>query len=253
MGGDCAIRYSCQYRGRDSCGYRPCTTADQTGSTLKHEVNSVVSDLDPAAEHTEVLADQKFHQKIVGVEKLAQEATTPLRRWEESLELPIFLLVLPLFAFLNAGVVIDTSALSGLLAEPVRGELIFRRLRVARINHDNVTSSEIDRGRRGAPQLQNNFTSHETRRRYPRIPPLQALQQLTLLLSEFLIGENALGAKVRKSFDGGEDIRLLCGGAELSGATVTAGVVELTMGRGDAGGCPSIEITGRLDRLTVPY
>lgn len=88
-------------------------------ATLKDEVKSVVSDLDSTADHKEVLADQEFHQQIVEVEKLAQEATTPLRRWEESLELPVMLLVLPLFAFLNAGVVIDTSALHRLLAEPV--------------------------------------------------------------------------------------------------------------------------------------
>jgi NhaA family Na+:H+ antiporter len=88
-------------------------------ATLKHEVKSAVSDLDPDAHHTKVLADQKFHQQIVEVEKLAQEATTPLRRWEENLELPVFLLVLPLFAFLNAGVVIDAPALNRLLAEPV--------------------------------------------------------------------------------------------------------------------------------------
>ncbi len=88
-------------------------------ATLTHEVKSTVSDMDPSVHHTEVLADQKIHQQIVEVEKLAQEATTPLRRWEESLELPVFLLVLPLFAFLNAGVVIDASELNSLLAEPV--------------------------------------------------------------------------------------------------------------------------------------
>jgi len=55
------------------------------GAVIIQASKSAVSDMDPAANHTEVLADQKFHQQIVEVEKLVQEATTPLRRWEESL------------------------------------------------------------------------------------------------------------------------------------------------------------------------
>jgi NhaA family Na+:H+ antiporter len=66
-----------------------------------------------------VLGEAKIHQKITEVENLAQITTTPLRRWEDSLQLPVMLVVLPLFAFLNAGVVIDGSTLKGLLLDPV--------------------------------------------------------------------------------------------------------------------------------------
>jgi NhaA family Na+:H+ antiporter len=66
-----------------------------------------------------VLGEAKIHQKITDVENLAQITTTPLRRWEDSLQLPVMLVVLPLFAFLNAGVVIDGSTLKGLLLDPV--------------------------------------------------------------------------------------------------------------------------------------
>ncbi|MGB5741001.1 MAG: Na+/H+ antiporter NhaA [Sedimenticolaceae bacterium] len=86
---------------------------------LKREVESVVSSVDSEADHLKVLGETKTHRRITEVEKLAQEATTPLRRWENSLELPVALLVLPLFAFLNAGVVVNTMALNGLLIDPV--------------------------------------------------------------------------------------------------------------------------------------
>lgn len=86
---------------------------------LKREVESVVSSVDSEADHLKVLGETETHRRITEVEKLAQEATTPLRRWENSLELPVALLVLPLFAFLNAGVVVNTMALNGLLIDPV--------------------------------------------------------------------------------------------------------------------------------------
>ena len=86
---------------------------------LKREVESVVSHVDSEVDHLDVLGEAETHQKITEVEKLAQEATTPLRRWEDSLELPVALLVLTLFALLNAGVVVNTSALNGLLVDPV--------------------------------------------------------------------------------------------------------------------------------------
>jgi NhaA family Na+:H+ antiporter len=57
--------------------------------------------------------------KIAEIEHLAQEATTPLRRWEDSLQLPVGLLILPLFALLNAGVAIDEPAMRGMLTDPV--------------------------------------------------------------------------------------------------------------------------------------
>jgi NhaA family Na+:H+ antiporter len=86
---------------------------------LEQEVRSTLFDVDAATDHIDVLGEAKTHRKVVEVENLAQVATTPLRRWEDSLQLPVMLVVLPVFAFLNAGVVIDGSALKGLLLDPV--------------------------------------------------------------------------------------------------------------------------------------
>lgn len=86
---------------------------------FNQEVHSALSDVNVDADHKDVLGEAKTHRNIVDVETLAQAATTPLRRWEDSLGLPVMLIVLPLFAFLNAGVVIDASALKDLLFDPV--------------------------------------------------------------------------------------------------------------------------------------
>lgn len=90
-----------------------------TSESLKQKVDGAVGDLpdDPGAE--DALAKRDTHRKIARVEKLARGATTPLRRWEDSLELPVALFVLPVFAFLNAGLPIGTEALAAVLTEPV--------------------------------------------------------------------------------------------------------------------------------------
>ncbi len=86
---------------------------------LRDEVESAVAEVPADAGPEAVLAEAQPHQQIAEVERLARAGTTPLRRWEDSLALPVALLVLPLFAFLNAGVVIDREAIENMLTSPV--------------------------------------------------------------------------------------------------------------------------------------
>lgn len=55
-----------------------------------------------------ILSDPAQHQILRQVQETAEQATTPLQRFAHQLELPIALLVLPLFALLNAGIPIQT-------------------------------------------------------------------------------------------------------------------------------------------------
>lgn len=66
-----------------------------------------------------VLADPGDHERIESVATEARRATTPLRRWERSLDLPVALVILPLFAFLNAGVPLDPARLHEAMFDPV--------------------------------------------------------------------------------------------------------------------------------------
>ena len=69
--------------------------------------------------HSDVLADQAEHEAVREIEAQALRAMTPLRRWEDSLSLPVALLILPAFAFLNGGIRIDSASLVALWGDPV--------------------------------------------------------------------------------------------------------------------------------------
>lgn len=56
-----------------------------------------------------VLEDEKQHDALVNMEKLAKETTTPLQRIYSKIELYISLGILPLFALTNAGVQLNMS------------------------------------------------------------------------------------------------------------------------------------------------
>lgn len=88
-------------------------------ATLRRRIRDIARRMSPRTSPHEVLAQAETHQQIVEVERVARAATTPLRRWEDGLELPVALIVLPMFAFLNAGIVIDHSAFAKLMADPV--------------------------------------------------------------------------------------------------------------------------------------
>lgn len=60
-----------------------------------------------AKQEQNLLKDIKQHHNLESLEETIKQATTPLLRWEHKLELPVLLLVLPLFALTNAGIDID--------------------------------------------------------------------------------------------------------------------------------------------------
>lgn len=72
-----------------------------------------------------VLSDQKQHALLEEVQDIAQEATTPLQRWEGKLELPIALLVLPLFALVNAGIPLNFNLMSDIFSQPMPLGILF--------------------------------------------------------------------------------------------------------------------------------
>ncbi|WP_206483637.1 Na+/H+ antiporter NhaA [Thalassotalea sp. G2M2-11] len=53
-----------------------------------------------------ILEQQQQHELAETAKQIAHSSTTPIQRWESALDKPISLLVLPLFALLNAGVMI---------------------------------------------------------------------------------------------------------------------------------------------------
>ena len=66
-----------------------------------------------------VLKNQQQHRVLEEMQVIAQQATTPLQRWESKLELPITLLILPLFCLVNAGIPIRPNLLSDVLTNKV--------------------------------------------------------------------------------------------------------------------------------------
>lgn len=81
---------------------RPVVPAEQFVSQteeLMHQFEKQVNDTDDP-----ILADDIQHELVEEIENSAKQATTPLQRWQNQFELPVALLILPIFALANAGV-----------------------------------------------------------------------------------------------------------------------------------------------------
>ncbi|MEX1668301.1 Na+/H+ antiporter NhaA [Zhongshania guokunii] len=66
----------------------------------------------------DVLGSRGDHEKILEVRDFAERASTPLRRWEDALVLPVALFILPLFALTNAGVEMSFNSFMDSLVHP---------------------------------------------------------------------------------------------------------------------------------------
>lgn len=68
---------------------------------------------------TAMLEKDALQSTAEEIRDAAVKVTAPLRRWEKALDYPMTLLVLPLFAFLNAGLQVSGDAVAEILAHPV--------------------------------------------------------------------------------------------------------------------------------------
>ncbi len=66
-----------------------------------------------------ILGNPQQHGAVEAVEQAAALATTPLRRWERALEAPVLWLILPLFAFANAGIPLGWERFEELASSPI--------------------------------------------------------------------------------------------------------------------------------------
>lgn len=68
---------------------------------------------------SKILANPKQHEAVEAVEQAAKLTTTPLKRWERALGLPVLWVILPLFALANAGIPLGAGQLLELIGSPV--------------------------------------------------------------------------------------------------------------------------------------
>ncbi|UXI03641.1 Na+/H+ antiporter NhaA [Photobacterium sp. TY1-4] len=71
------------------------------------------------ADDTPILGEPSQHTVALHIHQAAEQATTPLRRWEQVLQQPVALFILPVFALTNAGIPIQTDLLVGIFSHPL--------------------------------------------------------------------------------------------------------------------------------------
>jgi NhaA family Na+:H+ antiporter len=79
---------------------RPKLTSEKQLVKAKSTINSMQKKSMPI----NVLGSRSDHDQVLEMRDFAEHASTPLRRWEDALGLPVALFILPLFVLANAGV-----------------------------------------------------------------------------------------------------------------------------------------------------
>ncbi len=89
-----------------------------TSEKLLVKAKTIISSMEKQSKPIDVLGSRMDHEQVLEVRDFAERAGTPLRRWEDVLELPVALFILPLFVLTNAGVPISLASLIESLQHP---------------------------------------------------------------------------------------------------------------------------------------
>ncbi len=85
---------------------------------LLNKAKETISSMQQDADTVDVLGSRKDHNQVLEVRDYAEKATTPLRRWEDALDLPVAMFILPLFALTNAGIPFSWELLADSFLHP---------------------------------------------------------------------------------------------------------------------------------------
>lgn len=86
---------------------------------LLQKAKTMVRSMQERKKDVDVLGNTQDHEQMLEVRDLAEHASTPLRRWEDALGVPVALFILPLFALCNAGVGFGINSTIESLQHPV--------------------------------------------------------------------------------------------------------------------------------------
>ena len=80
---------------------------------------TIIGSMQKEEKSVDVLGSRSDHEHVMEVRDSAERASAPLRRWEDALESPVALIILPLFVLTNARVVFNLDSFIESLKHPV--------------------------------------------------------------------------------------------------------------------------------------
>lgn len=90
-----------------------------TSEKLLIKAKTIINTMQGKSKPVDVLGSRIDHERVLEVRDSAERASTPLRRWEDILALPVALFILPLFVLANAGVPISLTSFTESLQHPI--------------------------------------------------------------------------------------------------------------------------------------
>ncbi|MCB1755583.1 MAG: Na+/H+ antiporter NhaA [Gammaproteobacteria bacterium] len=102
---------------------RPVQHPRQMARTMNKAANAL--EKIKSVSKQDALADDKHHRILEEVSKQSRQTRTTLRIWENSIDRPVNLFVIPLFAFLNAGIALSADMFAAMPTSTLSLGIIF--------------------------------------------------------------------------------------------------------------------------------